>query len=334
MIDLLVGGMYGDEGKGKIASYMSLQDKPRYALRTGSVNAGHTIVYEGKKLGLRIVPAAFLNRSTKILLPPGCLIRLDVLFKEMEETGIRDRLGIDANTAVITEKEVEEEKQNAFLSKEVGSTVQGVGAAESKRILRKLALAKDYKELKDYICNVPLLVTEAMEKGEYAIAEGSQGHLLSLYHGHYPYVTSRNTSSSGILSEIGISPKHVGEITLVFKAFTTRVGGGPLEGELSEQEAEKLGYVEFGTVTGRRRRAAPLDLDMGREICRVNGATQIAITKLDYIFKDAHKKRRYSELSKEAQRWVENVEHRMKARVAFIGTGEEVFDIIDMRKEK
>lgn len=332
MIDLLVGGMYGDEGKGKIASYMSLQGKPRYALRTGSVNAGHTIVHEGKKLGLRIVPAAFINKSTKILLPPGCLIRLDVLFKEADETGIRDRLGIDANTAVITDADVEEERQNTFLSKEVGSTVQGVGAAESKRILRKLKLARDYEELKGYICNVPLLVTEAMEKGEYAIAEGSQGHLLSLYHGHYPYVTSRNTSSSGILGEIGISPKHVGEIVTVFKAFTTRVGGGPLEGELSEKEAEQLGYVEFGTVTGRRRRAAPLDLGIAKEICRINGTTQIAITKLDYIFKDSHRKRRYEDLSADAKKWIENVEDRTGVKVAYIGTGEDVFDVIDMRK--
>ena len=155
MIDILVGGFYGDEGKGKIASYLALKDRPEMAVRTGGTNAGHTVVYNGKSYKLRSVPSAFVSQNTKLIIPPGALIKREVLFNEMKETDTLNRLYIDGHTAVITELEAKEESENSLLSNEVGSTKQGVGAAESKRILRSLKLAKDYPELSDYIINVP-----------------------------------------------------------------------------------------------------------------------------------------------------------------------------------
>src|SRR5271156_6748088 len=134
MLDILVGGFYGDEGKGKVASYLAIKDNPQMAVRTGSINAGHTIVFKGKTFKLRCIPSAFINETTKLVIPPGALIKLDVLFKELEETGTRKRTIIDCHTAVITDLEVQEEEKNTILSKEVGSTKKGVGAAEAKRI--------------------------------------------------------------------------------------------------------------------------------------------------------------------------------------------------------
>lgn len=333
MLDILVGGFYGDEGKGKVASYLAVKDNPAMAVRTGSVNAGHTAVYKGKKYKLRCIPSAFINQSTQIVFPPGALIRKDVLFKEAEETNTRKRIIMDPHTAVITDLEVKEEESNAILSKEVGSTRQGVGAAESKRILRSLKLAKDYPELSEYMANVPDKVIECSNNGGAIQVEGSQGHMLSLYHGVYPYVTSRNTTSSGILSDVGVGPSYVENIIVIFKAFISRVGAGPLEGEMPPNEIEKLGYAEFGTVTGRQRRAAPFDAKLAKEVVKINSANQASITKVDVVFKGAAGVRDYSKLPPEAKLWIEDIEKEIGIPVTLIGTGEEAEDMIDRRKE-
>ncbi len=333
MLDILVGGFYGDEGKGKVASYLAIKDKPKMAVRTGSINAGHTTVFRGKTFKLRSIPSAFINESTRLAIPPGALIKRDVLFKEIEETGTSKRLVIDGHAGVITDLEVEEDRKNEILSTQVGSTKQGVGAAEAKRALRSLKLAKDYPELSKFIANVPDEVVDCVKDGGKVQVEGSQGHLLSLYHGVYPYVTSRNTTSSGILSDIGVGPKYVGNVIMIFKAFITRVGGGPLEGEMTPTEIEQLGYSEFGTVTGRQRRVAPFDPKLAKEVMKINSGTQVAITKVDTVFEGAGKLRDYAKLPSEAKIWIEDLEGQLGAPVTLIGTGEDAGDMIDRREE-
>jgi adenylosuccinate synthase len=240
---------------------------------------------------------------------------------------------MDGHTAIITELEAKEESENSLLSNEVGSTKQGVGAAESKRILRSLKLAKDYPELSDYIINVPQKIIECVDSGGRVQVEGSQGHFLSLYHGAYPYVTSRNTTSSGILSDVGVGPRYVENVILIFKAFITRVGGGPLDGEIDHREAERLGMAEYGTVTGRPRRAAPFDADLARDSIKISSANQAAITKLDVMFKGAEKVRDYDKLPIEARDWIREMENRMGVPVTLIGTGEDALDMVDRREE-
>ncbi|MQL54761.1 adenylosuccinate synthetase [Acidianus ambivalens] len=334
MLNILVGGFYGDEGKGKIASYLSLKDSPHIAVRTGSMNAGHTVCYNNNKWKIRIIPSAFVNKSTKLMLGPGALTSITELIKELKETNSEDRFFMDYHVGIITEKEIYEERNDENLMKSVGSTGQGVGYAEAKRILRILKLAKDYPELSKYTIDVPNTLIEEIEKGSEILAEGTQGTYLSLYHGEYPYVTSRNTTSSGILSEIGIGPKYVKDIIIVFKSFVTRVGNGPLEGELSEEEAEKLGLIEIATVTGRKRRVAPFNVKLAKKAIQLNTATQIAITKLDALFKDAYKVREYEKLPNEAKKWIEDLEDQLKVPITLIGTGEDAMDTIDLRKEK
>ncbi|MDE1767966.1 MAG: adenylosuccinate synthetase [Candidatus Micrarchaeota archaeon] len=333
MLDILVGGFYGDEGKGKVATYLALKDKPEIAVRTGSINAGHTAVYKGRTYRLRSIPSAFINKRTRLAIPPGALIKLDVFLKEMEETHTKDRIMIDGHVGVITDAEVEEEVKNSILSKEIGSTKQGVGAAESKRIMRSLKLAKDYSELSDFIVDVPKEIVKCSKDGLRIQVEGSQGHMLSLYHGEYPYVTSRNTMASGILNEVGVGPKYVDNIVVIFKAFTTRVGAGSLRGELSPKEAQNLGFLEFGTVTGRQRRAAPFDPELANAVIKINSANQVAITKLDVLFKNAAKVNDFNKLPKEAKDWINSMEDKIGAPVTLIGTGEDALDMIDRRKE-
>ncbi len=331
MLDILVGGFYGDEGKGKIASYLALKDNPAIAVRTGGTNAGHTVVFDGKTFKLRTLPGAFVNKKTTLAISPGALIRREILFKEIEETNTKNRVIIDPHTAVITDQEAKEEENDQFLSGQVGSTKQGVGAAEAKRALRKLKLAESYPELSKYLANVPEMVVDALEKGKKVIAEGTQGHMISLYHGTYPYVTSRNTTSSGVLSEVGVGPRYVENVIVIFKSFITRVGAGPLEGEVEESSVKKE-FEERGTVTGRKRRVAPFDKELARKVVRINSANQIAITKLDAMFKDAYKKRKYENLSSEAKKWLKSVEDEAGVPITLVGTGEDAMDIIDLRK--
>ncbi|AHC51085.1 adenylosuccinate synthetase [Sulfolobus acidocaldarius SUSAZ] len=334
MLSVVVGGFFGDEGKGKIVAYLGLKDSPSIGVRTGSINAGHTVTYNGRQWKVRIIPSLFVNKNVKLFLAPGALTSINLLFNEAKETDSLDRLYIDPHVGIITDEEIKEERSDEYLIKNIGSTGQGVGYAEAKRVLRKLKLAKDYRELEKYLINVPEELLLGIERGDNILVEGTQGTFLSLYHGEYPYTTSRNTTASGILSEAGIGPKYVDEIIVVFKSYVTRVGEGPLEGEISWEEAQKMGIAEVATVTGRKRRSAPFNVKLAKESLKINSATQIAITKLDTIFKDAKGVREYQKLPSNAKKWIEELEIELKVPITLIGTGEDALDVIDLRTEK
>jgi adenylosuccinate synthase len=332
VLTLIVGGFFGDEGKGKIAGYIALSKNYKYAVRTGSINAGHTVVYNGREYKLRTISAGFVNKVAKLLIPPGALIRLDVFFHELRELNVEDRVFIDYNTGVITEEHVNQERGDSIL-KSIGSTAQGVGAAMADRVLRRLKLARDYPALAKFLTDVPLLINNALDRGEGVLVEGTQGTFLSLYHGTYPYVTSRDTTASGILSELGVGPRRVDHVIVVFKSYVTRVGEGPLEGELPASEVEKMRLAERGTVTGRLRRVAPFNFKLAERSLMLNSATLIAITKIDALFREARHVRKWEDLPRNARAWVEEVESRLNKPVVLIGTGEELEDVVDRSRD-
>lgn len=333
MLTVLVGGFFGDEGKGKIAGYLALKDNIEIAVRTGSINAGHTVEYSGRTWKLRILPSAFLNRKARLLIAAGALVRLDVLFDEIEKTDSRGRVFVDMQTGIIEEKHVDMERRDALLSGKIGSTLQGVGAAMADRVLRRLRVAREVPELREMLTDVAEEVNEALDSGLKVMIEGTQGAFLSLYHGTYPYVTSRDTTAGTIISEVGVGPKRVDEVIVVFKSYVTRVGGGPLENELPEDEIVRRGWCERGTVTGRVRRAAPFNVKLAKRAILLNSATQIAITKIDKLFPEARGVREWSKLPPQAKRWVEEIESELKTPVTLIGTGPDVQETIDLRKD-
>jgi adenylosuccinate synthase len=132
-------------------------------------------------------------------------------------------------------------------------------------------------------------VNEALEDGRSVLAEGAQGTLLDLDHGTYPFVTSSWPTSGGALIGLGVGPKVVGRVIGVAKAFTTRVGSGPFPCELDGLSAARLRgtgenpWDEYGTTTGRPRRVGWLDLVILKYAGRINGLTEIALTKLDIL---------------------------------------------------
>jgi adenylosuccinate synthase len=137
-----------------------------------------------------------------------------------------------------------------------------------------------------------------------------------------------------LLDQVGLGPKAAGNIYLVFKSFVSRVGKGPLDGELSEDEADKLGWVEHGTVSGRRRRTAPFDIELAKRSIRLNTPTDIVLTKLDIVYPGASGVRDYADLPQEAKERISYLEEELKVPITLIKTGPELSDIIDLRKEK
>jgi len=153
-------------------------------------------------------------------------------------------------------------------------------------------------------------------------------------YGTYPYCTSKDVSAPSICAEIGIGPLKVKSVIMVVKAYTTRVGNGPFAGEVSVEEAEKVGMQEYGTVTGRPRRTNPsLIWEELKLSAQVNSASCIALTKLDVKFPSCAGKRKFDELPEDAKAFVKEVEERVGVPVGLIGTGADAKDIIDRREE-
>ena len=140
-------------------------------------------------------------------------------------------------------------------------------------------------QLVEHITDTSLVVWEALERGDQVLFEGAQGTLLDIDHGTYPFVTSSNPTAGGAAVGIGIGPKRIDSVIGVVKAYISRVGTGPFPTELHDEIGESLIEIggEYGVVTGRRRRCGWLDLVALKYAVRVNGLTEIALTKLDIL---------------------------------------------------
>jgi len=330
---LVCGGQWGDEGKGKIVAYLSLKYRPHLVARAGvGPNAGHTVHFGGRKFGLRQVPCGFVYEGARLLIGPGVLVNPDVLLREVEETGTGGRLGVDERCALIEPHHVERDRGSEHLSRRIGTTGSGCGPANEDRVRRVARLAREEERLRPFLTDVPLELHEALERGRKVLIEGSQGFGLSLVHGTYPYVTSKDTCAGTMLADVGVGPTRVSEVLLVFKAYATRVGEGPFPTEMPQEEAERLGIVEYGTVTGRRRRVGHFDFEMARRAAIINGATQLAITCLDRLFRGCAGARRWEELTEETRSFVRRVEEATGVPVTLLSTGEGIEDVIDLSR--
>jgi len=328
---VVIGGFFGDEGKGKIISYLALHDKPVIVVRGGAgPNAGHTIKDGEKTYKVRMLPSGFLNKDAKVMIGPGVVVNPDVLLKEMSDFGVEGRAFLDYNCGIIEQSHREADSQGR-LKEKIGSTGSGTGPANAERAMRTLKMAKEIDSLKPYLIDVPLEINSALDRGENVLIEGTQGTHLSLWHGTYPFVTTKDVTASGICADVGIGPKRVNDVIIVFKAYLTRVGTGPMPGELTAEETSKKGWEEFGTVTGRLRRAAEFDFDLARRAIMLSSANQISITKLDVRFPNCSSVTSYDELEEDAKSFIKNIEDKLGVRVTLIGTGPKINDVIDLR---
>ena len=328
---VVIGGFFGDEGKGKIISYLALHDKPSIVVRGGAgPNAGHTIKDGEKIYKVRMLPSGFLNKDAKVMVGPGVVVNPSVLLKEINDFDVEGRAFLDYNCGIIEESHKEADSQGR-LKEKIGSTGSGTGPANAERAMRTLKMAKEIDELESYLTDVPLEVNSALDRNENVLIEGTQGTHLSLWHGTYPFVTTKDVTASGICADVGICPKKVDDVIVVCKAYLTRVGTGPMPGELSAEETSAKGWEEFGTVTGRLRRAAEFDFGLAKRAVMLSSANQISITKLDVRFPNCAGITSYDELDEDAKSFIKKIEKELGVKVTLIGTGPSVNDVIDLR---
>jgi len=329
----VVGGQWGDEGKGKVIDLLA--QKADVVIRShGGNNAGHTVVNEQGKFALHLVPAGIFNPATTCIVGPGVVLDPGILLEELDSLHQR---GVSTSRLVISNRahmvmpyhllldRLQEEARGAG---RIGTTGRGIGPAYAdktsrdglrvgdmldperfrarlERVLsaKNALLTKVYgvdpypiepllesfagyaARLRPYIQETEPIVLEAVATGKNILLEGAHGTMLDPDHGSYPFVTSSSPTVAGLCLGAGLGPRHLDTAVGVFKAYTTRVGGGPMPTELKDEVGDHLRKRggEFGTTTGRPRRCGWFDAVAGKHSTGVNGFNAIAITKLDVL---------------------------------------------------
>lgn len=336
MIDIVCGGQAGDEGKGKISAYLSYKGSYDYCVRVGGPNAGHTVVKDGKSYTLKNIPSGFLNPKTKLVLGAGAYTKTEWLLDEVNFTGTRDRLIIDPYAVLISDEQTAAEKNAAHFMQHIGSVGTGLGQAVRERIERRdIKFAKDEPLLKDFIQDVPELLNKSLDNGGQILLEGTQGIKLSLMHGEYPFVTSRDTTASTFLGEAGLGPKSVRDVYVVFKPYITRVGPGPLDHEMTDEKELEIYHTkghEIGSVSKRLRRIGAFEKRSASRAIMINNCTKIAITHID-MFPGNDRVKRYEDFTPEAKVFLDDL-RKLSAEVyphpeiSVISTGPDMEDTL------
>ena len=332
-VAILVGGQWGDEGKGKVIDILAARTDMVIRSQGGN-NAGHTVVHDGVTHKFHLIPSGILFPNCLCVIGNGTVLDPRVLLQEID--ALADQ-GINTDHLVISDRahmimpyhpvfdRLEEEARG---DDRLGTTYRGIGPAYSDKIRRigfrigdltkprflekKLTFVLrlkneilrdlyhtdefDEKEILDeyisigerlepYIQDIFPAVQEALREDKNVLLEGAQGALLDLDFGTYPYVTSSSPTAGGALTGSGIPPREVDVTIGVFKAYTSRVGYGPMPTEMVGVEGDRLRELgaEFGTTTGRARRVGWFDGVVASYSALINGVDSVALTKLDVL---------------------------------------------------
>ncbi len=330
---VIMGGQWGDEGKGKLTDALASQASMVVRANGGS-NAGHTVKTDEGTFQLHLIPSGILNEDVTCVIGAGVVIDLETLSTELRDLNAR---GIDTSRLQISDRahlvlpyhakldQLEEQRRQ---SDEIGTTLRGNGPAYADKVSRhgirvcdlldpeilrrKLAIEVDSKNaifsnvfgaeeiefdslyqnllewsehLRSQITPTEVLVQDALQKGENVLVECAQGSMLDIDYGTYPYVTSSSPTAAGACQGAGIAPTQVERVLGVYKAYSTRVGAGPMPTELTDDVGEEIRQRgnEFGTTTGRPRRTGWFDGVAARQTGRLNGVTEVALTLVDVL---------------------------------------------------
>lgn len=346
LVDVLIGGEYGSEGKGHVASYLAREYD--VLVRVGGPNAGHTVYGEPRPYTFHQLPSGTRASDAQLVIGPGAVIDVEKLLSEVAECGVEaTRLSIDPQATIIGEEDKRGEER---LVRDIGSTGQGVGWATARRIRERsprssVKLARDIPELRPFVRETCEVLDRAFVGRKRVFLEGTQGTGLSLYHGHYPYVTSRDTTVAGCLAEAGVSPSRVRKVIMVCRTYPIRVQS-PVEGtsgpmsqpitwrEISRRSGvplEEIRKTERTSTTGRRRRVSEFDWELLRKAASLNAPTDIALTFADYLSMKNRAARRFEQLTEETIRFIEEIERVAAAPVSLIATRFHSRSIIDRR---
>lgn len=326
----VIGGQWGDEGKGKIVDYLS-RDTDVVIRAQGGANAGHTVIVDGKKYIFHLVPSGIIHSNVKAVIGNGMVLDIAELTEEIKflnnagiDTAKRLFISDRAHITLPFHKFIDKQAEILSGKKKIGTTGRGIGPTYMDKIARVgIRVADLYNELtlkeklkarinqinaiyinagflydeildslisaadfiKPYVVDNVALISKLEKGGASFLLEGAQATLLDIDLGTYPFVTSSNSSIGGLFTGSGFNPFFLDKCIGVFKAYCTRVGGGPFPSEQTGKTGEFLRRkgAEFGSTTGRPRRCGFFDIVGAKYSCTVNGLSDIALTKLDVL---------------------------------------------------
>lgn len=330
---VVLGAQWGDEGKGKATD--QLGSRTDYVIKfNGGNNAGHTVVIEGEKYALHLLPSGILSPGVIPVIGNGVVIDLEVLFHEidaLEARGINtSKLLVSATAHIIApyHRTLDKVTERFLGKRKIGTTGRGIGPAYADKINRvgirvqdlfdenilrqKIEGSLDQKNhllvkvynrraieveevveellrfaerLRPHVADTSLILNQALDEGKTLVFEAGQATMLDIDHGTYPFVTSSSATAGGAATGSGVGPRRLDSLVGVIKAYTTRVGEGPFPTELDDEWGDFLRNTggEFGTTTGRPRRCGWYDAVIARYSSRINGLTDIVLTKLDVL---------------------------------------------------
>ena len=330
---VVLGAQWGDEGKGKATD--QLGSRTDYVIKfNGGNNAGHTVVIEGEKYALHLLPSGILSPGVIPVIGNGVVIDLEVLFHEIDALEARgidtSKLLVSATAHVIApyHRTLDKVTERFLGKRKIGTTGRGIGPAYADKINRvgirvqdlfdenilrqKIEGSLDQKNhllvkvynrraieveevveellrfaerLRPHVADTSLILNQALDEGKTLVFEAGQATMLDIDHGTYPFVTSSSATAGGAATGSGVGPRRLDSLVGVIKAYTTRVGEGPFPTELDDEWGDFLRNTggEFGTTTGRPRRCGWYDAVIARYSSRINGLTDIVLTKLDVL---------------------------------------------------
>lgn len=383
--NVVTDGQWGSAGKGAMTAYLAWKRRPQVLSTTNMANAGHTAVNtNGEAHVAKALPsAAVLNRWVKdynpmVVVGPSAAFNLQQLLKEVsycELTFQGERgLWVHPRAGVITQDHADREAGTGDGStKHIGSTMQGCGTFLSDKVLRKkeLKLARDYPELAPYLDRppgqegvnydpdfdpMPLKLMALMDMGQTVLHEGSQGFSLDVHHGsHYPQCTSRQTTATQNLADMGLPFTHMGDVYLVIRPYPIRVGNViedgkmvgysgdayPGQSELTWEQVADMGGLpaeekqallskELTTVTKRLRRVFTFSARQVREAAKINGATKIAANFMNYVDWECRYTNDRNRLTRKVKDFIRLVEDAAQIPVTLVGTGPQLDHVIDL----
>ncbi|MCL4116830.1 UNVERIFIED_CONTAM: hypothetical protein GTU68_000621 [Idotea baltica] len=280
-VDLLLGLQWGDEGKGKIVDVLT-KNYNIIARFQGGPNAGHTLVFNGRKHVLHTIPSGIFHDDAKNLVGNGVVIDPVIFKKELDkleeqDVDYRKSLLISRKAHIIlpTHRLLDAASEASKGKAKIGSTLKGIGPTYMdktgrngirvgdleldnwKDIYRALAdkhesmisyynveIEYDLADLeKDFFEAVKVLKSLKFVDSEEYVYQGAQGSLLDIDFGTYPFVTSSNTTAAGACTGLGVAPNQIGEVFGIFKAYTTRVGSGPFPTELFDEDGARMAKI-------------------------------------------------------------------------------------------
>jgi len=327
----IVGGQWGDEGKGRIIDLLA--EKANIVARfSGGDNAGHTVVNPYGEFRLHLVPSGIFYPQVTCIIANGVAINPAVLLEEIDDL---HNHGVNTSRLFISDRahlimpyhtlldRLEEERRSKGA---IGTTLRGIGPVFADKVarlgicvgdlldkdvflsrlksaleLKNIILTKVYQasplsleeiyqqychygeQLAPFIRETSSIIREAATKGERVLLEGAQGTLLDPDFGTYPYVTSSSPLAGAGCIGTGLGPGEIDRVVGVFKAYSTRVGAGPMPTELKDKIGDFIREKahEYGARTGRPRRCGWFDAVAGRFSAQINGLNDVALTHLD-----------------------------------------------------